>query len=186
MSLLRRRRWSIRPLVASRRTRALQPLAGSLSEMQRAGAPRRRAIQRYSQGYAHSASCRVESRRTGKFHPGGTRTTAYCFPCASQSEPLGSERPAPSSKLLKCMVPPTRLERVTPRSTIWCSNQLSYGGTEAGCNRPGGRFQGAAPSRRRTWPPPKLSHSAERRALARRRRCSLGVGCLTGPPLRRP
>lgn len=28
------------------------------------------------------------------------------------------------------MVPPPRLERGTPRSTIWCSNQLSYGGTE--------------------------------------------------------
>ena len=26
------------------------------------------------------------------------------------------------------MVPPPRLERGTPRSTIWCSNQLSYGG----------------------------------------------------------
>jgi hypothetical protein len=29
------------------------------------------------------------------------------------------------------MVPPPRLERGTPRSTIWCSNQLSYGGPEA-------------------------------------------------------
>ena len=28
------------------------------------------------------------------------------------------------------MVPPPRLERGTPRSTIWCSNQLSYGGSK--------------------------------------------------------
>ena len=27
------------------------------------------------------------------------------------------------------MVPTPRLERGTPRSTIWCSNQLSYVGT---------------------------------------------------------
>src|SRR5947209_7179906 len=32
------------------------------------------------------------------------------------------------------MVPPPRLERGTPRSTIWCSNQLSYGGIESGAN----------------------------------------------------
>ena len=33
-----------------------------------------------------------------------------------------------SVKYLIFLVPPPRLERGTPRSTIWCSNQLSYGG----------------------------------------------------------
>ena len=38
------------------------------------------------------------------------------------------------------MVPPPRLERGTPRSTIWCSNQLSYGGTRTWGRRLRGRL----------------------------------------------
>jgi hypothetical protein len=57
------------------------------------------------------------------------------------------ERPHSSHRATRTsdsMVPPPRLERGTPRSTIWCSNQLSYGGParrETRSNRP--RLQAA-------------------------------------------
>ena len=36
------------------------------------------------------------------------------------------------ANLLILLVPLPRLERGTPRSTIWCSNQLSYSGERGG------------------------------------------------------
>jgi hypothetical protein len=35
------------------------------------------------------------------------------------------------------LVPLARLERATPRSTIWCSNQLSYSGMPEDRTKPG-------------------------------------------------
>lgn len=49
-----------------------------------------------------------------------------------QNCPSGRRDAPGMSQVFDFMVPPPRLERGTPRSTIWCSNQLSYGGTSAG------------------------------------------------------
>ncbi len=38
-----------------------------------------------------------------------------------------------STGVFRPLVPTPRLERGTPRSTIWCSNQLSYVGTQPRC-----------------------------------------------------
>ncbi len=106
----------------------------------------------------------VGERRTRRFAPrwpdGGpfehaqalepARVSFPSFPCASRSEVLGrarkSARGRRSANPLRCraewMVPPPRLERGTPRSTIWCSNQLSYGGTGGRCIVGRGSFQG--------------------------------------------
>ena len=48
-------------------------------------------------------------------------------PLPRRASPRRTTRPSD-----EILVPPPRLERGTPRSTIWCSNQLSYGGTPAG------------------------------------------------------
>lgn len=55
------------------------------------------------------------------------------FPATALKRERGLHAANPFERQSKSMVPPPRLERGTPRSTIWCSNQLSYGGIGAGC-----------------------------------------------------
>ncbi len=68
------------------------------------------------------------------------------FRGSARSGPVQAKGGRRSANPLRCraewMVPPPRLERGTPRSTIWCSNQLSYGGTGGRCIVARGSFQG--------------------------------------------
>mgnify|MGYP006950201182 CR=1 FL=1 len=75
-----------------------------------------------------------------------TRCRDRPVPRERQIRARSSKRGRRSANPLRCraewMVPPPRLERGTPRSTIWCSNQLSYGGTGGRCIVARGSFQG--------------------------------------------
>jgi hypothetical protein len=102
---------------------------------------------------------RSEARR---FSPDHARRIRRGAPRNGNARSMGSRARAPdggpfvrirsskrgwrSANPLRCraewMVPPPRLERGTPRSTIWCSNQLSYGGTGGRCIVGRGSFQG--------------------------------------------
>ncbi len=65
----------------------------------------------------------THQRRKGAAGRLVSRMFDFCLPGAYRSE-----RADIAANTLIFMVPPPRLERGTPRSTIWCSNQLSYGG----------------------------------------------------------